>query len=434
MKYGTKKFDSPELFLFLWTKNIRNMFRKEMKAAVGIFLFLPIAFVSTSCTDKGLNDGGVPVPPDEPDTPSSAYYVCAVSYPDGYNWINDEEKGTVEAKLILYEEETPILEIPVGDKDEVSSDADTHRMIGGHLYTNYMADNHTTVKRDGELLFAYSVPERIVGLIVEGNDVYTLGQSPTGKGFSCRMNGEILLAKDEGFLYQHFSIHEGKCQFAYYENYILNGEKHIKTHKVVGDEDMVLIEDDIKVYDVIFKNDDCFYAAQDPKDKRKTMLYKNGLYLESLSYSNGGFPYNTVYMILHYGKKKLYCENKLTCTIIPGNHYDSTVIWLGTTIFNQIPLKTGLVSSFYIDGNDSPHYIINSTSASLFCSDGETFEFPENFMNMGSNVIIKKNNEDILVGLSSSKGGRPIIWRKNRINILEINGYISFLKEDIRQK
>lgn len=410
------------------------MFRKEMKAAIGIFLFLPIVLMSTSCTEKELYGNETQTPPDEPDIPSSTYYVCAVSYPDGYNWINDEEKGSVEARLILYEEETPVLEIPIGDKEEVSSDVDTHHLIGGHLYTNYMADNHTTVKRDGELLFAYSVPERIVGLLVEGNDVYTLGQNPTGKGFSCRKNGEILLAKDNGFLYQHFTIHEGKCQFAYYENYVLNGEKHIKTHKVVGDEDLVLIEDDVKVYDVIFKNDDCFYATADPSDPKKTMLYKNGLFLDSLSYTDKGLPYNTVYMILHYGKKKLYCENELTCPVFPVKNYDNTVIWLGTTIFDQILTRTGLVSSFYIDTDDSPHYIINNTNASLFCSDGERFNLPEYFMNMGSDVIVKNNNEDILVGLSSSKGGRPIIWRKNRINILEINGYISFLKTDFRQK
>ena len=97
---------------------------------------------------------GVNVGNDDPDR--TICYVTLMSYPDGYDWRADREKGSVKCSLIVLANGLPMMKVPVGDEYETSSDPDMHRMIDGHLYTDYSTDSETVIKKDGRQLFRYS--------------------------------------------------------------------------------------------------------------------------------------------------------------------------------------------------------------------------------------------------------------------------------------
>ena len=115
-------------------------------------------------------------------------YMTALDYQNGYDWRADTARESVKCSLIVYADGKQIMKVPVGEEYETGADVDMHRIAGGHLYTDYSTSEETIIKRDGRLLFRYPGPEAIHGMCVSGDDVYTLGQSRNGEGFSFRKN------------------------------------------------------------------------------------------------------------------------------------------------------------------------------------------------------------------------------------------------------
>jgi hypothetical protein len=110
-----------------------------------IFLFVVMMAVALSCGVSEIGGNGDEVSPgggiwgglkDSHDTPPSVREVCymtAVDYQKGYDWRTDESKESVKCSLVVYEDGTPVMKVPVGDAYEVSPDPDRHRMIEGYL-------------------------------------------------------------------------------------------------------------------------------------------------------------------------------------------------------------------------------------------------------------------------------------------------------------
>ena len=42
------------------------------------------------------------------------------------------------------------MKLPVGEEYHISPDPDMHRVIEGHLYTDYSTDKETIIKKDGQ--------------------------------------------------------------------------------------------------------------------------------------------------------------------------------------------------------------------------------------------------------------------------------------------
>ena len=128
-------------------------------------------------TGPGMNAGK-----DDPD--KTVWYVTLLDYPDGYDWRADKEKGSVKCSLVVLANGIPMMRIPVGDTYEVASDPDMHRIIDGHVYTDFSTESETVIKKDGREIFRYSGRESICGMTVDSMNVHTLGQNRDGSGFS----------------------------------------------------------------------------------------------------------------------------------------------------------------------------------------------------------------------------------------------------------
>ena len=125
-------------------------------------------------------------------------YITGIEYPQGYNWMPDLGSNAEGAVLFLMKEDERVLEIPVGYGHCVSADADMHRCIDGHLYTDFSTDQETVVKKDGVEMFRFFGREMIICMLDRDDGIHTLGQPRSGTGWVYRRNGEIILYKGSG--------------------------------------------------------------------------------------------------------------------------------------------------------------------------------------------------------------------------------------------
>ena len=184
-----------------------------------LLYYLPAIIVLAGCVGEGngihkleafrdryvesVRGGGVPVHGKaEKDT---VIYMTAVEFPEGYDWRRDTSFGEISGRLVLYRDSLRVMEIPAGSGFPASLEPDLHHFSGGHIYTESCTADGTVIGRDGEALFTYPGRELLCGLLVEGTDVYTLGRSRSGGGFSLRRNGEELFSRPDGGIAAHFS-------------------------------------------------------------------------------------------------------------------------------------------------------------------------------------------------------------------------------------
>lgn len=133
-------------------------------------------------------------------SPDTVLFVSGVAFPEDYDWRRDTSYGDVSASIVLFRDKKKILEIPAGKGAHVSPAPDLHHLFDGHIYTEFTDRNNTMIGRDGETLFTYSGRETLHGLLVDGDDIWTLGQNKDKEGFALRRNGKVVLEKENGHI------------------------------------------------------------------------------------------------------------------------------------------------------------------------------------------------------------------------------------------
>ena len=128
-------------------------------------------------------------------------WICAVRFPEGYDWQRDSAYGSIPFELVLYKDFAPVLTLPSGPEACFTPDPARHHLLEGHLYTERFQDGQTRIGRDGVELCRFDGREMLAGLLEEDGDLYTLSRPGPGPGFSFRKNGEVLLQDDRGVLF-----------------------------------------------------------------------------------------------------------------------------------------------------------------------------------------------------------------------------------------
>ena len=176
------------------------------------FVFLLLGGILAACSplDEPPSGGDfrrprpdiTPAVPERPEPPApkpdTFLYYSAVRFPDDYDWQRDSAYGSVPFELILYRDDAPVLTLAWDPEACFGPDPDRHHLLGGHLYTERMSGGRTRVGRDGTELFHFDGREFLVGLLPDGDDLYTLSRKTSGTGFSYRKNGVLLLESDSG--------------------------------------------------------------------------------------------------------------------------------------------------------------------------------------------------------------------------------------------
>ena len=362
-------------------------------------------------TGPGMNVGSS-------DPAKTVCYITALDYQDGYDWRSDKEKGSVKCSLVVFADGVPMMKVPVGDAYHISSDVDSHRMIDGHLYTDFSTDDETVIKKDGREVFRYPGREFLQGMLVDGEDIYTLGHSREGDGFSYRKNGEILLEKASGRTFSRLHREDGHICFAYSESIASASGSVERYYRVVDGvpEQAALREDVKKVWDLMTSDGEVCYIAslvgvQGPvlfQGEAKSVLtlpQASSLLTARLSVSQGVVCVEGV----------LSCRNLALAGILWRCDEHLYTFSPGTT-----------VASWCVDG-DGVFCVLNSKSAAVkgvIYRCGDIFEVPLGYVSMGENTMTLVDGI-LTVGLSSVNGGRPVIWKDGILDTLNINGYIS---------
>lgn len=360
----------------------------------------------------GLGDGSV-----GSESMRSVCYVTAMDYQKGYDWRSDKSPESVKCSLVVFADGVPIMKVPVGEVYEVSSDPDMHRIVDGHLYTDYSTDDQTIIKKDGRPLFRYDGRESLCGLGVIGEDVYTLGQSRSGEGFSFRRNGELILQRGSGSIVGALQHENDNLSFAFYDT-VRNAEGESGRYymSVNGKVSQVAVRDDIKtVWDIVACNGRAVYLAS-------LVGLASPVIVDGDSIMSLNLPSGSSLISCRLINTELGLAANGVCRNAGGVLYD--VVWLDNKIHTTFPTGKTMASLKIYGG--AVYGVMNPSGKGQgqIYRCGESFGMPSGFRTMGESCT-KIIDGIFHVGLSSADGRKPIIWKDGEIDSLRVNGYIS---------
>ena len=351
-----------------------------------------------------------------PDVAYSTTYVTAFDYPEGYDWRRNPDKGSVRCSLVVFADKRPVLKVPVGNQYCVSDDPDMHRVIDGHLYTDFATDDQTVIKKDGRPLVSYEGRESVVDMYVREDSVYTLGHKRNGKGFSYRVNGRVIVERNSGYSFGRLICKDGETCFAFTEPIITSGEKKERYYSYINGviSQAALREDVKKVWDVWIRDGEVYSLASLTGVSEPVIISEHGLKALSMPYGA-----SIVSGQLFSAGGTIGVEMILTTKSVL-----SSALWLDARLYHNFP--SGMtVSSMWI-GEEGIACALNAGSASqegMIFRMGETYDVPAGFACLGASPI---NLADgiLTIGLSSLAGGKPLLWKDGVAEELDVNGYI----------
>ena len=156
-----------------------------------------------------------PVESEEPADTTAHLYLSAVEYPKDYDWVRDTAHTSVDARVLLFKDGECTVSFPAGDSRHVSTDPDTHWILGGHLYSTFSDGAHTYILRDGSEQLRFDGAEDIRGMLLLEGMLWTLGQKIRGEGFSLRCDGTVAAENQQGLLIGNLYEDAGDVCFAY---------------------------------------------------------------------------------------------------------------------------------------------------------------------------------------------------------------------------
>ena len=347
----------------------------------------------------------------------SLTFISAFDYPDGYDWRSDPNRGHVKCSLVVFREGLPVLKVPVGNEYRVSPDPDMHRIIDGHLYTDFTDGTETLLKKNGKPVLSYPGAEMICDMKVKGSDIYTLGHSRKGQGFALRLNGSVLLSREAGYTFERILIEDTEVSVAFAEP-IVSSSGTVERYYVMrgGKVTQIALRDDIKqVWDVAVYGEEIYYLASLTGVQAPVLVSSQGI--TTLQMPSSMTVVSCRMNILEGG---ICVEGVLA----DGNQVQS-VLW--GTDFQYSLFPKGMTFSALCFGEDGLHCTMNPASgmgAGLIFRGGESLEIPAGYACMSRSAMDFASGM-LTVGLSSLKGEAPALWVDGRLKNLDINGYIS---------
>ena len=129
---------------------------------------------------------------------------AAFSYDAGFDWPAAAPGSEVPFELIRYRSDAELFRLQGGRDNCIDPDPDHHHIVYGKLFTQYADAVSLSVAVDGKRLFDSDRPEILAGVMVDGEDIYSLCVSRP-KGFTLRKNEAILLRRSEGVVFGSLS-------------------------------------------------------------------------------------------------------------------------------------------------------------------------------------------------------------------------------------
>lgn len=350
---------------------------------------------------------------------SGTCYALVLDYPKGYEWKSDPLKDAADCKLVMLADGIPVLSLKTGPDYEVSRNFARHRIISGKLYSDYTDGMTTVIKEDGHELVRYDGAEEIICFVVTGGKVHTLARHESGKGFVYRIDGYPVLSREDGNLYPHMDVHEGKVSFCFSVSVMKEGG-YRNCHYHVTDGRVALVEtadDIVKVWDMKVYSGELYMAVSFPQE---SPVLIHGDQIESVDYLN------RLDMV-----SCTFCDGDEVCLCARFRHSGSSlmtdILWMGGNQWHMYRLGSTL-SAVYVD-ETGYNAVINPTNGmyGIIFDSTRACTMPSGYGVSSRNVMVRKDSI-LHVGLSHSAGGSPVIWRPDMVDTLKVNGPVICLQ------
>ena len=350
-------------------------------------------------------------------TSKAVTYISAFDYPQGYDWMADPDRGAVKCSLVVFRDGVPTLKVPVGNEYRVGPDPDMHRIIDGHLYTDYSTEEKTIIKKDGKPLMEYPSPEMLCDFKVLTGDVYTLGHSRSGKGFSFRVNGEVVLERDTGYTFERIFIEDSIASIAFAEQ-LISVDGVFERYYVMsgGKVSQVAVRDDVqKVWDIMIYKDKVVYLASVTGLSMPVLVSEKGMIALSMP---------SLTSVVSCRMNPLDDDILIEGVISNGRQLQCS-LWNSSGKYTLFPI--GMTFSAFYVADDALHCALNPASGGdtgLIFRGGETLGMPIGYSCMSRNAMGFSSGM-LYIGLSSLMGGKPVLWSDGLTEEIDVNGYIS---------
>lgn len=348
-------------------------------------------------------------------------YVSGIDYPNGWDW-TDTSKDAESAKryLVVLADGVPMLKLPIGEGHEVSTDPDMHRIIDGHLYTIFCNDGHTSIRKDGKAFLKYEGTENIRDIIVDGENFYTLGVLRDGGGFTYRKNGELIMERRTGNVFERLNIDSGKICFAFCQS-LTTSDGASERYYIVRDgrQSSVGFDEGVSVvWDLMsHEGKTCALVSCGP--------WKTVELIEGAERHIVGMP---------QGSEMLSCRlfSKGGDVCIEGMFSDGegnlcSGIWVQGQEY--MLFETGRSVAAVCASDKDICCVLNPDSDNpegIIFKNGKATGMPEGYTCRGENPL-GVHNRSLYIALTSMTGGQPILWKDGTASQLKINGPVCSL-------
>ncbi len=356
-----------------------------------------------------IDPGEGPVPEAEAPEPKTLY-VTGVEYPADYDWRADLGSNAEGSTLFLMKDSVRIVEVTVGYDSCVSADADMHRCIDGHLYTDFSTESETVIKMDGKELFRYAGREMIEGMCVKDGIVYTIGVPRSGSGWTYRGNGEILLSGSEGSLVGGLYEDGSSVVFSYSEPADTLGITGRQTYYIVADGVASAVSRCPLCVDDIRRIDGTVYCVGSATSSGNRAIY----------YDNQSVALDMPGSYSMYGDSRILYDGG--DILVYGSVGNGAALWRWSDLVRFV--SPGSILGICV--SDSDCYYVGNTStggeATGLYTNNTRKEFPEGYDFVYSGCI----GADLgicCVGMSKpAESYRPALWIDGEIADYDFNG------------
>lgn len=389
-----EKMKNPILNLILWCG-----------CSVNLMLSCSLVELSDSSGDDGFWESPIPY--------KGTICAVGVEYPEGYDWHKDREYGTVPCSLFVWANGHKTMKLAVGNEHEVSADPDQFRLLNGDLYTDFSTRSETVVKKNGKTLFRYSGREMMASFVLVGNDIYTLGNSREGRGFSLRKNGKPLYSRGSGTAFGHLEVDSKGYGFCFYEGSLKVGEGKLYT----------CMDGNVELMDLAPKNVTVIYDAAVSGNQ---IVCLGGLYSwavpvlvigNDVRVIENAYQYHT--QVLAGGELSFEGEDIYVSGLTDSG---DTVIWRNTDI--EVKHMTGgRLCGLMIYGGFCIGVAVPGKNGGRYrlVKHDRLIDLPSDYAVSGFTPACLWQG-DAYVAMSSRETGKPIIWSEKTTDTLDVNG------------
>ena len=345
----------------------------------------------------------------------SICYVTGIDYPEGFDWRESNGEESVRCSLTVFADAVPMLKLPIGKLYKVSADPDMHRILEGHLYTEFCSEGHTVIRKDGKAFLRYEGEESIRGMVASGEDIYTLGVPRSGAGFTYRKNGEVLMERRSGYVFDRLAIDEEAVCFAFCQP-VTTTTGSSDRYYIVRNERISMVEfadETTWVWDIMSCNGKTCAAVSAGPWNTLTLI--------------SGNEERTV--LMPFGAEmtscRLFSSGDDICIEGLYTNADGTLssgIWVEGEEY--MFFETGQTISAVCSSETDICCVLNPSEgnhAGIIFKNGKAHPMPAGYICTGS-APIAVHQGTLYAALTSQTANRPLLWENGKTDSLKLNG------------